>query len=41
MKVEAGSFKVLSVETRIKIIEMLKAGSLPVFLSVNPKIRWV
>ena len=31
MKVEAESFKVLSVETRIKIIEMLKAG----LLSVN------
>ncbi|HDH52997.1 MAG TPA: ArsR family transcriptional regulator [Nitrospirae bacterium] len=30
MKVEAESFKVLSVETRIKIIEMLKAGPLPV-----------
>lgn len=30
MKVEAESFKVLSVETRIKIIELLKAGPLSV-----------
>lgn len=30
MKVEAESFKVLSVETRIKIIELLKTGPLPV-----------
>ncbi len=30
MKVEAESFKILSVESRIKIIEMLKAGPLSV-----------
>ena len=30
MKIEAESFKVLSVETRIKIIELLKAGPLAV-----------
>ncbi len=30
MKIEAESFKVLSVETRIKIIELLKAGPLSV-----------
>ncbi len=30
MKLEAESFKVLSVETRIKIIELLKAGPLSV-----------
>jgi DNA-binding transcriptional ArsR family regulator len=30
MKVEAESFKVLAVETRIKIIELLKAGPLSV-----------
>ncbi|MEK6690425.1 MAG: metalloregulator ArsR/SmtB family transcription factor [Nitrospirota bacterium] len=30
MKIEAESFKVLSAETRIKIIELLKSGSLSV-----------